>query len=83
MSTAVIDGATTWADFAKSLIAGGAAGGMYVILSTLFQIRTDPLCSCLSSRTAVAPLERLKIVLQVQGNEKVYTGVWQVRKRLF
>ncbi|GMH35996.1 hypothetical protein BSKO_03864 [Bryopsis sp. KO-2023] len=29
------------------------------------------------SRTAVAPLERLKIVLQVQGNEKVYTGVWQ------
>jgi solute carrier family 25 phosphate transporter 23/24/25/41 len=29
------------------------------------------------SRTAVAPLERLKILMQVQGNEKVYTGVWQ------
>lgn len=29
------------------------------------------------SRTAVAPLERLKIVLQVQGNERMYTGVWQ------
>ncbi|PNH00875.1 Mitochondrial substrate carrier family protein B [Tetrabaena socialis] len=29
------------------------------------------------SRTAVAPLERLKILMQVQGNEKVYRGVWQ------
>ncbi|KAK9794349.1 hypothetical protein WJX73_009698 [Symbiochloris irregularis] len=29
------------------------------------------------SRTAVAPLERLKILMQVQGNQKVYTGVWQ------
>ena len=48
-----------------------------------YEIRTDRLFSCLSSRTAVAPLERLKIVLQVQGNEKVYTGVWQVRKRPF
>lgn len=40
----------------------------------------DPVGSLVldSSRTAVAPLERLKIVLQVQGNEKVYTGVWQV-----
>ena len=25
----------------------------------------------------MAPLERLKILMQVQGNEKVYTGVWQ------
>jgi hypothetical protein len=32
------------------------------------------------SRTAVAPLERLKILMQVQGNEKVYKGVWQVRR---
>lgn len=31
------------------------------------------------SRTAVAPLERLKILMQVQGSSKVYTGVWQVR----
>ena len=31
------------------------------------------------SRTAVAPLERLKILMQVQGNQKMYTGVWQVR----
>ena len=31
------------------------------------------------SRTAVAPLERLKILMQVQGNDKVYKGVWQVR----
>lgn len=31
------------------------------------------------SRTAVAPLERLKILMQVQGSEKVYTGVFQVR----
>ncbi|CAK0786495.1 Mitochondrial adenine nucleotide transporter adnt1 [Coccomyxa viridis] len=29
------------------------------------------------SRTAVAPLERLKILMQVQGKDKVYTGVWQ------
>lgn len=29
------------------------------------------------SRTAVAPLERLKILMQVQGNEKKYRGVWQ------
>ncbi|KAG2494767.1 hypothetical protein HYH03_007012 [Edaphochlamys debaryana] len=29
------------------------------------------------SRTAVAPLERLKILMQVQGNEMVYRGVWQ------
>lgn len=34
------------------------------------------------SRTAVAPLERLKILMQVQGNEKIYTGVWQVRRGL-
>ena len=26
----------------------------------------------------MAPLERLKILMQVQGNAKVYTGVWQV-----
>lgn len=31
------------------------------------------------SRTAVAPLERLKILMQVQGNEKIYRGVAQVR----
>ncbi len=30
------------------------------------------------SRTAVAPLERLKILMQVQGNERIYRGVWQV-----
>ncbi|GBF95829.1 mitochondrial carrier protein [Raphidocelis subcapitata] len=29
------------------------------------------------SRTAVAPLERLKILMQVQGNDKIYKGVWQ------
>lgn len=29
------------------------------------------------SRSAVAPLERLKILMQIQGNDKVYTGVWQ------
>lgn len=29
------------------------------------------------SRTAVAPLERLKILMQVQGNQKIYTGVAQ------
>lgn len=26
----------------------------------------------------MAPLERLKILMQVQGNERIYTGVWQV-----
>ena len=30
------------------------------------------------SRTAVAPLERLKILMQVQGNERVYRNTWQV-----
>ncbi|KAG7673038.1 putative Mitochondrial adenine nucleotide transporter ADNT1 [Nannochloris sp. 'desiccata'] len=29
------------------------------------------------SRTAVAPLERLKILMQIQGNDKVYTGIGQ------
>eukprot|EP00798_Chlamydomonas_sp_ICE-L_P008256 gene8256-1525_t len=29
------------------------------------------------SRTAVAPLERLKILMQVQGNDKMYTSTWQ------
>ncbi|KAF6236640.1 mitochondrial carrier protein-domain-containing protein [Scenedesmus sp. NREL 46B-D3] len=29
------------------------------------------------SRTAVAPLERLKILMQVQGNDRIYKGVWQ------
>lgn len=29
------------------------------------------------SRTAVAPLERLKILMQVQGNDKVYNGMFQ------
>ena len=53
--------------------------------------RGRPLASCVhthavsllppSSRTAVAPLERLKILMQVQGNERVYTGVWQVSRR--
>ena len=32
------------------------------------------------SRTAVAPLERLKILMQVQGKERVYRGVVQVRR---
>ena len=34
------------------------------------------------SRTAVAPLERLKILMQVQGNSRVYTGVWQGLKHM-
>ena len=28
----------------------------------------------------MAPLERLKILMQIQGNEKQYTGVVQVRR---
>lgn len=35
------------------------------------------------SRTAVAPLERLKILMQVQGNEKVYTGIWQGMRHMW
>lgn len=35
---------------------------------------------CGRSRTAVAPLERLKILMQVQGKERVYRGVVQVRR---
>lgn len=41
---------------------------------------SDP-CACCArcrSRTAVAPLERLKILMQVQGNEKIYRNTWQV-----
>ena len=34
-----------------------------------------------SSRTAVAPLERLKILMQIQGSKGIYTGVWQVMQR--
>eukprot|EP01026_Neomeris_dumetosa_P084093 TRINITY_DN981_c0_g1_i1.p1 TRINITY_DN981_c0_g1~~TRINITY_DN981_c0_g1_i1.p1 ORF type:complete len:694 (-),score=77.01 TRINITY_DN981_c0_g1_i1:202-2034(-) len=29
------------------------------------------------SRTAVAPLERLKILMQIQGNKQIYRGTWQ------
>lgn len=35
------------------------------------------------SRTAVAPLERLKILMQVQGSSKLYTGVWQGCKHMY
>ncbi len=28
----------------------------------------------------MAPLERLKILMQVQGNEKIYRSTWQVRQ---
>ena len=34
------------------------------------------------SRTAVAPLERLKILMQIQGNQKVYSSVWQGLKHI-
>jgi solute carrier family 25 phosphate transporter 23/24/25/41 len=34
------------------------------------------------SRTAVAPLERLKILMQIQGNQKVYSGVYQGLKHI-
>jgi solute carrier family 25 phosphate transporter 23/24/25/41 len=35
------------------------------------------------SRTSVAPLERLKILMQIQGNEKQYTGVVQGTLQMF
>ena len=31
----------------------------------------------------MAPLERLKILMQVQGNDKVYRGVWQGTKHMW
>lgn len=48
-----------------------------VISVMLFGWRSDIGNAC-RSRTAVAPLERLKILMQVQGNDKIYKGVWQV-----
>lgn len=34
------------------------------------------------SRTAVAPLERLKILMQIQGNQKRYSSVYQGLKHI-
>jgi hypothetical protein len=49
-----------------------------VCLHVAAQPRSIPNPRC-RSRTAVAPIERLKILMQVQGNEKVYTNMWQAR----
>jgi solute carrier family 25 (mitochondrial phosphate transporter), member 23/24/25/41 len=45
--------------------------------SCFLTIVTLDIVTICRSRTAVAPLERLKILMQVQGNQKIYTGIWQ------
>ena len=58
----------------------GLAHRNVVLLLTLMSMRACH--NWCRSRTAVAPLERLKILMQVQGNQKVYTGVWQGLKHM-
>lgn len=36
-----------------------------------------------ASRTSVAPLERIKILQQCQGNNRAYTGVWASLKKIW
>lgn len=67
------------------LLAGGVAGGVCVpssepsiMTATNTYLIKGALLAC-RSRTAVAPIERLKILMQVQGNDQVYRNMWQVR----
>ncbi|GFZ01488.1 adenine nucleotide transporter 1 [Actinidia rufa] len=67
----------------KSLVAGGVAGGVSVhsllFPEYRFRFRRD-----LLSRTAVAPLERLKILLQVQNPHSIkYSGTVQGLKYIW
>ncbi|KAG2380228.1 Mitochondrial adenine nucleotide transporter ADNT1 Adenine nucleotide transporter [Vigna angularis] len=74
------------ASICKSLVAGGVAGGVSVPIGSLAISENHSECwgFGIRSRTAVAPLERLKILLQVQNPHNIkYNGTIQGLKYIW